>query len=88
MGWTIDDIWCIYPNICMYKILFEEEHKPSLEQLRRLNPIKKEVVKKEILNWVDVGIINPIFLMCDVSVYDIGVVLGQCLNKVLENLTQ
>ena len=44
----------------MHKILLEEGSKPTIEQQRRLNPIMKEVVKKEILKWLDAGIIYPI----------------------------
>ena len=32
----------------------------SVEHQRRLNPIMKEVVKKEIIKWLDAGIIYPI----------------------------
>ncbi|MCI27349.1 hypothetical protein A2U01_0048547, partial [Trifolium medium] len=38
----------------------EENAKNSVESQRRLNPIMKEVVKKEIIKWLDVGIIYPI----------------------------
>ncbi|PIN21873.1 DNA-directed DNA polymerase [Handroanthus impetiginosus] len=38
----------------------EDYQKPSVESQRRLNPIMKEVVKKEIIKWLDVGIIYPI----------------------------
>ena len=34
--------------------------KPTVEQQHRLNPIMKEVVKKEILKWLDARIIYPI----------------------------
>ena len=44
----------------MHKILLEDNHKASIEQQRRLNPIMKEVVKKEIIKWLDAGIIYPI----------------------------
>jgi hypothetical protein len=60
IGWTIADIKGISPSYCMHKILLEEGHKPSVEAQRRLNPIMKEVVKKEILKWLDAGIIYPI----------------------------
>ncbi|KAL8124269.1 hypothetical protein AgCh_012061 [Apium graveolens] len=40
--------------------LSEEGSKPTVEQQRRLNPIMKEVVKKEIIKWLDAGIIYPI----------------------------
>ncbi|KAK8952364.1 hypothetical protein KSP39_PZI003940 [Platanthera zijinensis] len=60
MGWTIADIRGISPSICMHKILLEEEAKESIEPQRRLSPPMKEVVKKEIIKWLDAGIIYPI----------------------------
>ena len=60
MGWTIADIKGISPSVCMHKILLEDEYRNSVEQQRQLNPIMKEVVKKEILKWLDAGIIFPI----------------------------
>ena len=38
----------------------EEDVKPSRQPHRRLNPIMKEVVKKEVLKLLDVGVIYPI----------------------------
>ncbi|XP_017970451.1 PREDICTED: uncharacterized protein LOC108660699 [Theobroma cacao] len=58
--WTIADIKGISPSVCMHKILLEENHKAIIEQQRRLNPITKEVVKKEIIKRLDAGIIYPI----------------------------
>lgn len=60
IGWTIADIKGISPSFCMHKILLEDDSKPSVKQQRRLNPIIKEVVKKEVLKWLDAGIIYPI----------------------------
>lgn len=60
IGWTIADIKGISPSFCMHKIFLEEEAKPTVEQQQRLNPIMKEVVNKEILKWLDAGIIYPI----------------------------
>ncbi|XP_075076463.1 uncharacterized protein LOC142163107 [Nicotiana tabacum] len=60
LGWTMSDIKGISPAFCMHKILMEEGHKPSVEKQRRLNPIMKEVVRKEVIKWLDVGIIFPI----------------------------
>ena len=60
IGWTIADIKGISPSYCQHKILLEEGSKPIEKQQRRLNPIMKEVVKKEILKWLDAGIIYPI----------------------------
>ncbi|XP_070025453.1 uncharacterized protein [Nicotiana sylvestris] len=51
IGWTIADIKGISPAFCMHKILLEDEHKPSREHQRRLNPNMKEVVKKELIKW-------------------------------------
>ncbi|PIN11693.1 DNA-directed DNA polymerase [Handroanthus impetiginosus] len=61
IGWTIADIKGISPSFCMHKILFEDDQKSSVESQRRLNPIIKEVVKKEIIKWLDAEIIYPIF---------------------------
>ena len=60
IGWTLDDIKRISPTLCMHKILLEEDTKPTREAQRRLNPIMQEVVKKEVLKLLDVGIIYPI----------------------------
>ena len=60
IGWTIADIKGISPSFCMHKILMEENASPSVEHQRRLNPIMKEVVKKEILKLLDAGVIYPI----------------------------
>ena len=60
IGWTIADIKGVSPSICMHKILLEECCSNSVEQQRRLNPIMKEVVKKEVIKWLDAGIIYPI----------------------------
>ncbi|XP_070008143.1 uncharacterized protein [Nicotiana sylvestris] len=60
IGWTMSDIRGISPAFCMHKILMEEGHKPSIEQQRRLNPNIKEVVIKEVIKWLDAGIVFPI----------------------------
>nr|XP_009786564.1 PREDICTED: uncharacterized protein LOC104234659 [Nicotiana sylvestris] len=60
LGWTMSDIKGISPTFCMHKILMEDGHKPSVEQQRRLNPIMKEVVRKEVIKWLDACIVFPI----------------------------
>ena len=45
----------------MHQILLEDGHKPSMKAQRRMNPTMKEVVCKEVLKWLDVGVIYPIF---------------------------
>ena len=58
--WSLADLKGIHPSMCMHQILLEDGHKPSMEAQRRLNPTMKEVVRKEVLKWLDVGVIYPI----------------------------
>uniref|UniRef100_A0A1U7W0X0 Uncharacterized protein LOC104221478 n=1 Tax=Nicotiana sylvestris TaxID=4096 RepID=A0A1U7W0X0_NICSY len=60
IGRTMSDIKGISPAFYMHKFLLDEGHKPSREHQRRLNPNMKEVVKKEVIKWLDAGIIFPI----------------------------
>ncbi|KAI3673298.1 hypothetical protein L6452_39415 [Arctium lappa] len=60
IGWTIADIKGISPSLCQHKIILEDNSIGKVQPQRRLNPIMKEVVKKEILKWLDAGIIYPI----------------------------
>ncbi|KAL4384914.1 hypothetical protein GQ457_15G017330 [Hibiscus cannabinus] len=60
LSWTIADIKGISPTICMHKILLDDNHKPTVDAQRRLNQAMKDVVRKEILKWLDAGIIYPI----------------------------
>ena len=60
IGWSLADLKGIYPSMCMHHILLEDGHKHSVEAQRRLNPKMKEVVRKEVLKWLDVGVIYPI----------------------------
>ena len=60
LGWTIVDINGISPLICTHRIHLEEDVKPSRQPQTRLNPTMKEVVKKEVLKLLDVGVIYPI----------------------------
>ena len=44
----------------MHASYLEEGAKPSRQQQRRLNPPMMDVVKKEILKLLEVGVIYPI----------------------------
>ena len=44
----------------MHKILMEDNFKPSLEHLRRLNSGMKDIVRGEVLRLSNVGIIYAI----------------------------
>jgi len=60
IGYTLDDLRGIHPSVCMQRILMEDDHRPTIEHQRRLNPNMQEVVKKEILKLLKAGIIYPI----------------------------
>ena len=53
IGWQMADIKGISPTLCMHKILLENNSKNNIEIQIRLNSIMKEVVKKEIIKWLD-----------------------------------
>ena len=44
----------------MHKILLEENARTFVEHQRRLNPVMKEVVRKEVLKWLNAGFIYAI----------------------------
>ena len=44
----------------MHKILLEENAKTSIKHQRRLNPVMKEVVRNEVLKWLNAGFIYAI----------------------------
>ena len=60
IAWSIEYLKGIGPSICMHKILLEENAKTSFEHQRRLNPVMKEVIRKEVLKWLNVGFIYAI----------------------------
>ena len=57
---SIEELKGISPSICMHKILLEETARPTVEHQRRLNPVMKEVVKKEVLKLLNAGFIYAI----------------------------
>ena len=60
IAWSIEDLKGISPSICMHKILLEDNAKTSIEHQRRLNPVMKEVIRKEVLKWLNAGFIYAI----------------------------
>ena len=60
IAWSIEDLKGISPSICMHKILLEDNAKTSIEHQRRLNLMLKEVVRKEVLKWLNAGFIYAI----------------------------
>jgi len=41
----------------MHRIMMEEDYKPIRQPQRRLNPTRKEEVRKEVLKLLEVGLI-------------------------------
>ena len=60
IAWSVEGLKGIGPSICMHKILMEGNAKTSVKHQRRLNPVMKEVVKKEVLKWLNAGFIYVI----------------------------
>ena len=71
IGWSLTDFKGICFSMCMHRILLENGHKPSVEAQRRLNPTMKEVVRKEVLKWLDAGVIYPISDSSSVSLVQV-----------------
>ena len=60
ISWSIEDLKGISPFISMHKILMNDNAKTSIEHQRRLIPVMKEVVRKEVLKWLNAGFIYVI----------------------------
>ena len=60
LSWSIEDLKGISPFICMHKILLNVDVRTSIEHQRRLNPVMKDVVRKEVLKWLNAGFIYAI----------------------------
>ena len=59
IAWSIEDLKGISPSTCMHKILLNDA-KTSVEHQRRLNLVMKDVVRKEVLKWINAGFIYAI----------------------------
>ena len=64
IGWNISYLKGIIPSYCMHKINLETNFKPMRQPQRRLNPIMKEEVRKEVLKLLEGGLI---YLISDSS---------------------
>ncbi|CAM8895153.1 unnamed protein product [Rhodiola kirilowii] len=60
IGYSIDDLKGISPDVCMHRILLDDDARPTRERLRRLNPMLGEVVFKEITKLREAGIIYAV----------------------------
>ena len=57
IGWTIENTNEITLGLFSHKIKLDQDHTPSVDHRRRLNQPMQEVVKKEIIKWLDAGVI-------------------------------
>ena len=57
IGWMIDDLRGIDPQICTHRIHLEDGAMPSREMQRKLNPHTSENVRNDIIKLLDAGII-------------------------------
>nr|GFC17730.1 reverse transcriptase domain-containing protein [Tanacetum cinerariifolium] len=60
IAWKISDIKGIDPRFCTHKILMKENYKPAVQSQRRVNPKIHDIIKKEVIKLLDVGMIYPI----------------------------
>ncbi|GJV81789.1 reverse transcriptase domain-containing protein [Tanacetum coccineum] len=60
IAWKISDTKGIDPRFRTHKILMEDNFKHSVQHQRRINPKIHEVIKKELVKLLDVGLIYPI----------------------------
>ena len=60
LGYSLQDLKGISPNLCTHRILMEVDHRPTREPQRRLNEAMREVVKKQVFKLLHVGIIYPV----------------------------
>nr|GEU68415.1 reverse transcriptase domain-containing protein [Tanacetum cinerariifolium] len=57
IAWKLSDIKGINPEFCTYKILMEEDFEPVVQHQRRVNPKIYDVIKNEVLQLLDAGLI-------------------------------
>ena len=60
IGWKISNFKEINPLVCTHHIYLEEEARSVRQPQRRLNPHIKEVVRAEVLKFLQAGIVYPI----------------------------
>jgi hypothetical protein len=60
IGYSINDLKGLSPAFCTHRIPMEDQCKPVVDHQRRLTHAMREVVKKEVIKLLDVGIIYPV----------------------------
>ncbi|KAM6580522.1 hypothetical protein CsatA_004296 [Cannabis sativa] len=82
IGWTLADIKGINPSTVMHQILMEDGVKLTIDAQRRLNSPIKEVVRKEVVKWLNVGVGYPI---SNINKWEVQCIL-LCLRKGKSNI--
>nr|GEV99639.1 reverse transcriptase domain-containing protein [Tanacetum cinerariifolium] len=60
LAWQLFDIKGINPELCTHKILMEDDFKTAVQHQRRVNPKIHVVIRKEVLKFLDAGLIYRI----------------------------
>jgi hypothetical protein len=60
IGYSINDLKGLSPAFCTHRIPMEDQCKPVVDHQRRLTHAMQEVVKKEVIKFLDAGIIYPV----------------------------
>nr|GEV86877.1 reverse transcriptase domain-containing protein [Tanacetum cinerariifolium] len=60
IAWKISDIKGINPEFCTHKILMEEDFEPAVQHQRMVNPKIHDVIKQEVIELLEAGLIYPI----------------------------
>nr|GEZ28023.1 retrovirus-related Pol polyprotein from transposon 17.6 [Tanacetum cinerariifolium] len=61
IAWKLSDIKGIDPEFCTHKILMEKDFEPTVQHQRIVNPKIHDVIKQEVLKFLDAGLIYPIY---------------------------
>ena len=60
IAWSIEDLKGTSPSICVHKILLNDDAKTLVKHQRRLKPVMKDIVRKEVLKWLNARFIYAI----------------------------
>nr|GEU83915.1 DNA-directed DNA polymerase [Tanacetum cinerariifolium] len=60
IAWKLSDIKGIDLQFCTHKILIEDDFKPAVQHQRKVNLKIHEVIKKEVIKFLDAELIYPI----------------------------
>nr|GEV24182.1 reverse transcriptase domain-containing protein [Tanacetum cinerariifolium] len=60
IAWKLSDIKVINLEFCTHKILIDDDFEPAIQHQRRVNPKTHDVIKKEVLKFLDARLIYPI----------------------------